>query len=71
MEFKVMELERKPVEFDLRFEPGAVDYGNEAAQTGPLKTAGFATVLHEHRGPKEIVADIRLRGNFTGDFEAL
>jgi uncharacterized protein len=26
-------------------------------------------VLHEHRGPKEIVADIRLRGKFAGNFQ--
>ncbi len=70
MEFKVVELEREPIEFDLQFAPGAIDYGDEAAQVGPLKTAGLAEVLHEHRGPKEIVADIRLRGNFSGDFEA-
>ena len=69
MEFNVLELEREPVEFELAFEPGRIGYGDEAAQTGPLKTAGRAEVLHEHRGPKEIVADIRLKGNFEGAFE--
>jgi uncharacterized protein len=69
MEFKVVELEREPVEFDLQFAPGVIDYGDEAAQVGPLATQGRAEVLHEHRGPKEIVADFRLRGRFSGDFE--
>ncbi len=73
MEFKVAELEKEPIEFDLQLkpspEPGSIDFGEEAAQQGPLATAGLAEVIHEHRGPKEIVADIRLRGNFAGRFE--
>jgi uncharacterized protein len=66
MEFKVSELEREPTEFDLQLPPGAVDFGDEAEQAGPLATSGRAEVIHEHRGPKEIVADIRLRGQFSG-----
>jgi uncharacterized protein len=66
MEFKVSELEREPIEFDLELPPGAVDFGEEAEQDGPLATSGRAEVIHEHRGPKDIVADIRLRGQFAG-----
>ena len=66
MEFKVSELEREPIEFDLELAPGAVDLGEEAEQKGGLATAGRAEVLHEHRGPRDIVADIRLRGQFAG-----
>jgi uncharacterized protein len=69
MEFKVSELEREPVEFDLELAPGALDLGQEAGQIGLLKTSGRAEALHEHRGPKDIVTDIRLRGRFTGRFE--
>ena len=69
MEFKVSELEREPIEFDLELAPGAVDLGEEAEQTGPLATAGQAEVIHEHRGPKDIVADIRLKGRFSGNFQ--
>jgi uncharacterized protein len=68
MEFKVSELEREPVEFDLALPPGTVDFGDEAEQTGLLATAGRAEVIHEHRGPKDIVADIRLKGQFSGKF---
>jgi uncharacterized protein len=46
-----------------------VDLGEEAGQIGGLATSGQAEVLHEHRGPKEIVADIRLKGQFAGKFE--
>ncbi|HEX4283826.1 MAG TPA: DUF177 domain-containing protein [Terracidiphilus sp.] len=68
MEFKVSELEKEPIEFDLQLKPGAVDYGPEAEQEGALATSGQAEVIHEHRGPREIVADIRLRGRFAGAF---
>jgi uncharacterized protein len=69
MEFKVSELEREPIDFDLELAPGAVDLGEEATQIGKMATSGLAEVLHEHRGPGEIVADIRLRGSFSGKFE--
>ena len=69
MEFKVVELEREPIEFDLELTPGAVDLGEEAEQVGQLAAAGRAEVLHEHRGPKDIVADIRLKGSFSGKFQ--
>ncbi|HEV2136543.1 MAG TPA: DUF177 domain-containing protein [Terracidiphilus sp.] len=66
MEFIVNELEREPVEFDLELAPGPIDFGDQAEQEGPLATSGRAEVLHEHRGPKEIIPDIRLRGKFAG-----
>ncbi len=69
MEYKIAELEKEPIDFDLHFKPGAIDYGEEAAQTGGMAAEGLAEVLHEHRGPKDIVADIRLRGHFSGNFE--
>ena len=69
MEFKISELEREPIDFDIELAPGAVDLGEEATQIGALATSGLAEVLHEHRGPQDIVADIRLRGKFAGKFE--
>src|ERR1035438_632613 len=69
MEFKVSELEREPIEFDLELAPGAVELGEEAEQIDQLATSGQAEVLHEHRGPRDIVADIRLRGRFAGKFQ--
>jgi DUF177 domain-containing protein len=69
MEFKISELEREPIDFDLELAPNAVDLGTEAEQIGKMATSGQAEVLHEHRGPRDIVADIRLRGRFAGKFE--
>ena len=66
MDFIVSELEREPVEFDLELAPGAIDFGEQGEQEGPLATSGRAEVLHEHRGPREIIPDIRLRGHFAG-----
>ena len=34
MEFKVSELEREPIEFDLELAPGVVGFGEEAEQSG-------------------------------------
>ncbi|HEY1576900.1 MAG TPA: DUF177 domain-containing protein [Terracidiphilus sp.] len=68
MEFKVSELEKEPIEFDLAIPAGHIDFGEEAEQEGNLKTSGQAEVIHEHRGPKDIIADIRLRGDFNGKF---
>src|SRR5580692_11211910 len=70
MEFKVSDLEQDPIDFDVELEPGYVELGEEAEQSGPLAASGRAEVLHEHRGPKEIVADIRLKGSFRGTFQA-
>ena len=69
MEFKVSELEKEPIEFDLGLAPGSIDFGGEAEQAGNLATTGLAEVLHEHRGPRDIVADIRLRGRLAGRFQ--
>ena len=66
MDFIVSELEREPVEFDLELAPRAIDFGEQGEQEGNLATSGRAEVLHEHRGPKEIIPDIRLRGRFAG-----
>jgi len=69
MEFKVVDLEREPIDFDLALPPAAISFGDEAEQIGPLATSGRAEAIHEHRGPKDIVVDIRLRGQFAGKFQ--
>jgi DUF177 domain-containing protein len=69
MEFRVSDLEREPIDFDLELPSGAVDFGGEAEQVGGMATSGRAEALHEHRGPKDIVVDIRLRGRFAGKFQ--
>jgi DUF177 domain-containing protein len=69
MFFSVVDLEREPIDFSVALAPKTIDFGDEAEQVGDLAAEGRAEVLHEHRGPKEIVADIRLKGSFRGNFE--
>jgi uncharacterized protein len=66
----LLDLEREPFSFDIAIPPAAIDYGSEATQIGPLAVRGQAELLREHRGPKEIVADIRARAHWSGTFEA-
>jgi len=69
MEFFIADLEREAADFNLELVPGAIDFSDEAEQKGALKVEGRAEVIHEDRGPKDIVADIRLKGEFEGHFE--
>jgi uncharacterized protein len=69
MLFTIADLERDPIDFSVALPPGAIDFGEHAEQVGDLRAEGRAEVLHEHRGPKEIVADIRLKGGFHGIFQ--
>ena len=70
MQFLVSDLERETVNFDVSLPPASIDLRRpDAQQIGNLAASGRAEVLHEHRGPKEIVPDIRLKGSFSGNFE--
>lgn len=65
----VPDLEREPLEFDVFEQPGEVDYGEDIHQVGVLKIAGRAELLLEHRGPREVVPDIRLQAKYHGNVE--
>ena len=65
----LLDLEREPVSFDTAIPPGAIEYGADATQIGPLAVRGQAELLREHRGPKEIILDIRARARWSGEFE--
>jgi uncharacterized protein len=69
MKFVVAELEREPVEFDVTLPPGSIDFVEEVRQTGGLHTAGRAELLREHRGPGEVVPDIRIRATLQVPME--
>ncbi len=61
----------EPLALDLRLPPGAIDYATDVQQTGPLHILGTAERIEEHRGPRDVVDDIRLRARFQGAFELL
>ncbi|MFC6646675.1 YceD family protein [Granulicella cerasi] len=59
----------EPYFFDMAIAAGEIEYAPDVQQTGPLVVKGQADLLEEHRGGKEVVEDIRLRGKFEGPFE--
>src|SRR5580698_11607592 len=65
----IPDLEREPLAFDVSLAQGEMEYSEEVHQVGPLKVAGVAEVIEEHRGPREVVSDIRLRAKYQGNVE--
>ena len=65
----VADLRSEAVEFDQHYAPDTIDYGPDIRQLGVLDATGRADLIEEHRGPKEVVPDIRTRGDYSGRFE--
>ena len=65
----IADLEREPFHYGTTFPPGGIELGRDVEQLGPMQAAGVAELLEEHRGPKEIVQDMRLRGTYSGMFQ--
>ena len=63
MRFTVAELERQAIDFDETLAPGSIDFFEDMQQVGVLHTAGRVDLLHENRGPGDVVADIRIRAS--------
>jgi uncharacterized protein len=59
------------LELDESIPEGVIEYAPDIRQIGPLSVKGQAELLVEHRGPREFVQDIRLRGTAEGTFEQL
>jgi uncharacterized protein len=67
----VVDLEKDPIEFHLAFEPGSIEYGFDIRQLDTLAVDGRADLIVEHRGPGELIDDIRIRSSYVGRFENL
>lgn len=65
----VVDLERAPIEFDQPVQPGTIQYGSDVKQLDTFRVTGRADMLQEHRGPRDVVADIRIRAHYEGRFE--
>ena len=61
----------EPLPLEESIPAGVIDYAPDIQQIGPLTVKGQAELIVEHRGPREFVEDIRLRGEFEGNFEQL
>lgn len=60
-----------PLTIDLKIEAGTIDYAADVKQLGQLFIKGSAERIEEHRGPKDVVEDIRIRARVRGNFELL
>ena len=66
-----LDLQNEPLMFDTAIAPDAIDYAPDTRQVGPLPVKGKADLIVEHRGPQEVVEDIRIRADYDGSFEVL
>ena len=69
MRFTIMELEREAIDFDESLAPGSIDFIEDVRQAGVLHTTGHVDLIREHRGPRDIVEDIRIRGSLDTRME--
>ena len=65
MYFSVHELVTRKMDFAQTFAPGKLDLGEELVQKADLKAKGRAELIEEHHGPKKVVQDIRVVGDFS------
>ena len=70
MFISLQDLETKEDEFSQQLAPGKLDLGQELKQSGVVNTSGRAELLKEDRGGRNVVEDIRVRGNFSTTVEA-
>ena len=66
-----LDLQNEPLMFAEEIAAGAIDYAPDTRQVGVLPVKGRADLLTEHRGPGEVVEDIRVRASYKGEFEVL
>jgi uncharacterized protein len=66
-----LQLVDEPLKLDETIAPGTIDYSADVRQVSPVPVKGQAELIVEHRGPRSIVNDIRVRAEYSGDFEIL
>ncbi|HUY81686.1 MAG TPA: DUF177 domain-containing protein [Acidobacteriaceae bacterium] len=69
MQISVLELEHEPLVFKLSLAPEAMDYGTEITQVAPLAVEGSADLIQETHGPRTVIQDIRVQGDYSSEFE--
>ncbi len=69
MLIRVRELELRKLEFNEDLPPGAVEFGPDFRQIGPLHAEGRAELVVEHHGHHQDVEDIRLVGSLETRIE--
>ena len=69
MLISVRALALRPLDFDEKLAAGALDLGPEMKQVGSLSTRGRAQVISEHRGPRQVLNDLRITGKLKTTVE--
>ncbi len=69
MRIEIQELELHPIDFDVEFAPGAIDFGSEIQQKTPLHVAGRAQLVEERHGKRNTIKDIRIAGELSTSLE--
>src|SRR5947209_5387076 len=69
MVITIRELALHPVEFQREFAPGSIELLADLRQASPLETSGRAQLVQEHRGPRQVLADVRLTGKLATQIE--
>jgi uncharacterized protein len=69
MFISIRDLEKEKLEFEQEFRPEAIDFGPDLHQRDPLITTGRAELIREHRGPKQVVEDVRVVGQLATRME--
>lgn len=69
MLIRVRELEVRTIDFNENYQPGAIEFGPDFRQIGPLHSKGRAELIVEHRGHRQDVEDIRLVGSVQAQLE--
>src|ERR1700709_172921 len=64
-----LQLENEPLQIAESFAPGSIDFTAGIVQIGNLPVKGEADLLLEHREGNQQIADIRVRANYTGEFQ--
>src|SRR5215472_15565968 len=69
MLIRVADLQLQKLEFHEELQPGAIDFGSDINQVGPLKAKGRAEVIVEHRGHRHDIDDVRMVGKLNATME--
>jgi uncharacterized protein len=69
MFIELQQLEVHPVDFELEFRPGEIEFEPELRQTTPLHASGRVQLVEENHGKRQIIKDIRLHGHLHAGFE--
>lgn len=69
MYIRIQDLEVRALAFKEEYPADTLPLGEDVRQVQPLSTSGRADVVHEHRGGKDVVSDIRVIGNLATTLE--